>query len=215
MLAAAAGPVAAADGPAGDRNRRHSVVAQTFFIPSTGDGDHSVRRTTRPRRWRWLAAAVIRARARFRSRITACCFLDELPEFNRHVLEECCANRWSPGHITISRAAHQAEFPARFQVAAMNPARAVIWATAPDAAAARRKRCGSTGRACPARCSTALTCTWTCRRYRAISCWNKHRRPAKRPRRVRARGGSRQKQHRACASPTANSNRARWMSFVR
>jgi magnesium chelatase family protein len=48
-------------------------------------------------------------------------FLDELPEFDRRVLEvlreplEC-------GHIVISRAARQAEFPAAFQlVAAMNP----------------------------------------------------------------------------------------------
>ena len=48
-------------------------------------------------------------------------FLDEFPEFSRHVLEvlreplEC-------GRITISRAARQAEFPASFQlVAAMNP----------------------------------------------------------------------------------------------
>jgi len=48
-------------------------------------------------------------------------FLDELPEFDRRVLEvlreplEC-------GRITISRAARQVDFPARFQlVAAMNP----------------------------------------------------------------------------------------------
>ena len=48
-------------------------------------------------------------------------FLDELPEFDRRVLEvlreplEC-------GHIDISRAARSARFPARFQlVAAMNP----------------------------------------------------------------------------------------------
>jgi magnesium chelatase family protein len=48
-------------------------------------------------------------------------FIDELPEFDRRVLEalreplEC-------GHITVSRAARRADFPARFQlVAAMNP----------------------------------------------------------------------------------------------
>jgi magnesium chelatase family protein len=48
-------------------------------------------------------------------------FLDELPEFNRNVLEalrepmESCS-------VTIARAGMQAEFPARFQlVAAMNP----------------------------------------------------------------------------------------------
>jgi magnesium chelatase family protein len=48
-------------------------------------------------------------------------FLDELPEFNRHVLEVLRVPM-ETGKILISRAARQAEFPARFQlVAAMNP----------------------------------------------------------------------------------------------
>lgn len=48
-------------------------------------------------------------------------FLDELPEFDRKVLE-VLREPIESGKITISRAAHQAEFPARFQlVAAMNP----------------------------------------------------------------------------------------------
>jgi len=48
-------------------------------------------------------------------------FLDELPEFNRHVLE-VLREPLESGRITISRAASQAEFPAGFQlVAAMNP----------------------------------------------------------------------------------------------
>jgi magnesium chelatase family protein len=48
-------------------------------------------------------------------------FLDELPEFSRHVLEGA-ARAAGVGRITISRAARQADFPARFQlVAAMNP----------------------------------------------------------------------------------------------
>lgn len=48
-------------------------------------------------------------------------FLDELPEFDRRVLE-ALREPLESGHITISRAARQAEFPARFQlVAAMNP----------------------------------------------------------------------------------------------
>jgi len=48
-------------------------------------------------------------------------FLDELPEFERKVLE-VLREPIESGKITISRAANQAEFPARFQlVAAMNP----------------------------------------------------------------------------------------------
>lgn len=48
-------------------------------------------------------------------------FLDELPEFDRRVLE-VLREPLESGHIHISRAARQAEFPARFQlVAAMNP----------------------------------------------------------------------------------------------
>ncbi len=48
-------------------------------------------------------------------------FLDELPEFPRRVLE-VLREPLESGRITISRAARQADFPARFQlVAAMNP----------------------------------------------------------------------------------------------
>lgn len=48
-------------------------------------------------------------------------FLDELPEFSRHVLE-CLREPLESGHITISRAAYQTVFPAKFQfIAAMNP----------------------------------------------------------------------------------------------
>jgi magnesium chelatase family protein len=48
-------------------------------------------------------------------------FLDELPEFDRHVLE-VLREPLESGHVVISRAARQARFPARFQlVAAMNP----------------------------------------------------------------------------------------------
>jgi magnesium chelatase family protein len=48
-------------------------------------------------------------------------FLDELPEFPRAALE-ALREPMETGRITISRAARQAEFPARFQlIAAMNP----------------------------------------------------------------------------------------------
>lgn len=48
-------------------------------------------------------------------------FLDELPEYDRRVLE-VLREPLESGRITISRAARQADFPARFQlIAAMNP----------------------------------------------------------------------------------------------
>lgn len=48
-------------------------------------------------------------------------FLDELPEFNRSVLE-ALREPLESGSVTISRASYQAQFPARFQlIAAMNP----------------------------------------------------------------------------------------------
>jgi len=48
-------------------------------------------------------------------------FLDELPEFDRRVLE-VLREPLESGRITISRAARQADYPARFQlIAAMNP----------------------------------------------------------------------------------------------
>jgi magnesium chelatase family protein len=48
-------------------------------------------------------------------------FLDELPEFSKHVLE-ALREPLESGIVTISRAAQQCEFPARFQlITAMNP----------------------------------------------------------------------------------------------
>jgi magnesium chelatase family protein len=48
-------------------------------------------------------------------------FLDELPEFRRDVLE-VLREPLESGHVMVARAAHHAEFPARFQlVGAMNP----------------------------------------------------------------------------------------------
>lgn len=48
-------------------------------------------------------------------------FLDELPEFNRQVLESL-REPMESGNVTISRASYQSVFPAKFQlIAAMNP----------------------------------------------------------------------------------------------
>jgi len=66
-------------------------------------------------------------------------FLDELPEFPRPALE-ALREPLETGQITISRAARQAQFPARFQlVAAMNPC-PCGWLGAP-AGLARACRC--------------------------------------------------------------------------
>ena len=64
-------------------------------------------------------------------------FLDELPEWNRQALE-VLREPLESGHVTVSRAARSAEFPARFQlVAAMNPC-PCGWAGDPSG----RCRCG-------------------------------------------------------------------------
>ena len=96
-------------------------------------------------------------------------FLDELPEFPRAALE-ALREPLESGRITISRAARQAAFPARFQlVAAMNPC-PCGWLGAPagagSAAAARRTAWRATRASCRARCSTASTCRSRCRPWR-------------------------------------------------
>ena len=84
-----------------------------------------------------------------------------------------CASRWKAGSITISRAARQAAFPARFQlVAAMNPC-PCGWLGA-FAATGKACRCTPDGiaryrAACPGRCSTASTCRSRCHAGQARS----------------------------------------------
>ncbi|MBA2652776.1 MAG: YifB family Mg chelatase-like AAA ATPase [Tatlockia sp.] len=57
-------------------------------------------------------------------------FLDELPEFQKHVLESL-REPLEAGNICISRAAIQTEFPAKFQlIAAMNPCPCGQWGNA-------------------------------------------------------------------------------------
>jgi magnesium chelatase family protein len=68
-------------------------------------------------------------------------FLDELPEFPRSALE-ALREPLETGRVTISRAARQAQFPARFQlVAAMNPCPCGWRGARGSAAAARPCRC--------------------------------------------------------------------------
>ena len=57
-------------------------------------------------------------------------FLDEFPEFSRSALE-ALREPLETGRITIARASHSTEFPARFQlIAAMNPCPCGFWGSA-------------------------------------------------------------------------------------
>ena len=84
--------------------------------------DRSARRTTPPRAVALVGGGAHAAPGRdHRSRTTACCSSTSCRS-STAACWRCCASRWRTGVITISRAAQQADFPARFQlVAAMNP----------------------------------------------------------------------------------------------
>src|SRR5712691_8493916 len=94
-------------------------------------------------------------------------FLDELPEFNRRVLE-ALREPLESGRVAISRAARQAEYPARFQlIGAMNPCPCGYLGhfsgrcrCTPDQVARYRCRIGSISRSrCP-RCVKTRSCRW-------------------------------------------------------
>ena len=75
----------------------------------------------RLRRWRWSAAAAIRARAKSRWRCTACCSSTSCPS-STATCWKCCASRSSRGTSASRAPRARRNFPARFQlVAAMNP----------------------------------------------------------------------------------------------
>ncbi|MGN5040425.1 ATP-binding protein [Aeromonas sp. 74A] len=71
---------------------------------------HTARRTTVPRQWRWWAVAATRGPAKYRWPTTGCCFSTKPPEFERKVLDSL-REPLETGHITISRAARQVDFP--------------------------------------------------------------------------------------------------------
>ena len=84
-------------------------------------GGRFARRTTPPPRARSSAAVRGRGPGEVSLAHRGVLFLDELPEFNRRVLESL-REPLESGVVAISRAALQVEYPARFQfVAAMNP----------------------------------------------------------------------------------------------
>ena len=87
-------------------------------------------------------------------------FLDELPEFDRKVLETL-REPLESGRIHIARAARQAEFPAEFQlIAAMNPVPLRLSRPRRTAnAGARRTRLRAIAANFPALSSIASTCS--------------------------------------------------------
>ncbi len=110
-------------------------------------------------------------------------FLDELPEFDRHVLE-VLREPLESGRIAISRAARQAEFPAAFQlVAAMNPCPCGYAGDASGRCACTPEVVAqaATVRASPVRSSIASICK---SRYRAWR-WSNSARAARAARPVR------------------------------
>ena len=89
-------------------------------------------------------------------------FLDELPEFQRAVLDSL-RQPLETGEVSVARANAHVTYPARVQlVAAMNPCRCGHLATPRSPARARRAAPPITRRAFPAPCSTASTCTLKC-----------------------------------------------------
>ncbi len=88
--------------------------------PSSGGvvpfGRHTIPRVP----WRW-SAGVLAPSGEISLAHHGVLFLDELPEFSRHVLE-VMREPMESGQIHIARANHERRYPARFQlVAAMNP----------------------------------------------------------------------------------------------
>ena len=90
-------------------------------------------------------------------------FLDELPEFSRHVLETL-RQPLESGEVTVARVHGSVKFPAKFMlVAAMNP-------TASGYAAETTMRGRDKYLAkLTAHCSIASTFTWKCQPFRTAS----------------------------------------------
>ena len=128
-------------------------------------------------------------------------FLDELPEFQRAVLDSL-RQPLETGKVDVARANAHVTFPARVQlVAAMNPCRCGHLGD-PALACSRAPRCAADyqSQGLRARCSTASTCT--SRSIRSAPPTLRCRRPPKARREVAARvAAARASPDRAAARP--------------
>jgi magnesium chelatase family protein len=97
-------------------------------------------------------------------------FLDELPEFQRNVLE-VMRQPLEDGCVTIARAALSVSFPARFMLAAaMNRALAAFSGIPPASVTARRCKFSDTFQRFPGRCWTGSISTSRCRPFNTRNC---------------------------------------------
>ena len=121
-------------------------------------------------------------------------FLDELPEFDRRVLE-VLREPLESGRVSISRAARQAEFPAEFQlVGAMNPCPCGFLGHYSNRCRCTPDQMRAIAHGSPVRCSTASTCRSKCPRCPGRSRARRARRIVgrdPRARRARARAAAR------------------------
>ena len=127
----------------------------------------SARRITAPRCRRWSAAGCKVRPGEISLAHLGVLFLDELPEFQRAVLDSL-RQPLETGRVSVARANSHVTFPARVQlIAAMNPCRCGHLGDPALACAGRRAAPPITRPRCRGRCSTASTCMSTSRRVSA------------------------------------------------
>lgn len=118
------------------------------------------RRTTRPARWRWWAAARLRAPVKYRWRTGGCCFSMSFQNFPA-LRSKPCANRWNPatsrfrrraaGRVSGTLSAGCRHEPLPLRLFRLQPAHVPLLA---------RSRVALSGKTQRTRCLTASICMW-------------------------------------------------------